>query len=150
MDSNVLTFATLIVSCLTGLAVVYNSDTQAKSFRANIILNLADSFSSQGMNDAMKNLKDNEEHIKTIDHEVFQNTIYDQNRRKVTHHFFKMYLLKRNNIIDDKILKTVAQKEDVQFLVEHIEPMEQKINKDYNREMFDFYHNLLNSDFYLS
>jgi hypothetical protein len=151
MDSNeLILFMGFLISVVTGAAVIYNSITQNKSFKANIILNLTDSFSSQEMNDAMKSLKDSVQQILSGDvqglpHSV---TVFDQKRRLITHHFFKIFLLRKSNVIDDKILKTVAQEEDIQFLIKYIEPLETAINKNYNREMFDMYRNLLESDFF--
>lgn len=151
-EALVLGIVAILISVISSGAVIYNSLTQARAFRGNIILNLTDSFSSQEMNDAMKSLKDSEQLIKSLD---FQNlppskTVFDQKRRMITHHFFKIFLLRKTDIIDDTILKTVAQEEDVEYLLKYIEPMETKINPKYNKEMFNFYRDLLNSDFYIS
>jgi len=152
VDALILAIGTIIISLATAGAVIYNSRTQAKAFKGDIILNLTDSFSSQEMNDAMKSLKDSEKLIKTFDWQKLppSMTVFDQKRRMITHHFFKIYLLRKSEVIDDRILKTVAQEEDVQYLITYIEKIETAINKNYNREMFDFYRNLLDSDFYIS
>jgi hypothetical protein len=141
-----------IISLASAGAVIYNSRTQAKAFKGNIILNLTDSFSSQEMNDAMKSLKDMEQSIKSLDLNNLppSKTVFDQKRRMITHHFFKIYLLRKSGVIDNKILKTVAQEEDVEYLIKYVEPLETAINKNYNREMFDFYHDILDSGFYQS
>jgi hypothetical protein len=152
MDSDAILIIGFLVSIATGAAVIYNSITQNKSFKANIILNLTDSFSSQEMNDAMKSLKDSVQFLLSGDSQRLPQsiTVFDQKRRLITHHFFKIFLLRKNNVIDDKILKTLAQEEDVQYLLEYIEPLETAINKNYNREMFDMYRNLIESNFYSS
>lgn len=150
MDSDVILIIGFLVSIATGAAVVYNSITQNKSFKANIILNLTDSFSSQEMNDAMKSLKDSVQQVLSGDTKAFPQsiTVFDQKRRLITHHFFKIFLLRKNNVIDNKILKNITQEEDIQLLINYIEPLETAINKNNNREMFDMYRNLLDRDFY--
>jgi hypothetical protein len=151
LDALILAIGTIIISFASAGAVIYNSRTQAKAFEGNIILNLTDSFSSQEMNDAMKSIKDIVQQL-LLDPQKLPDslTVFDQKRRMITHHFFKIYLLRKSNVIDDKILKTVTQEEDIQYLIKYIEPLETKINKNYNREMFDYYRDLLDNEFYLS
>jgi len=150
MDSDPILILGFLISVATGAAVIYNSITQNKSFKANIILNLTDSFSSQEMNDAMKSLKDSLQQVLAGDVKGFPQsvTVFDQKRRLITHHFFKIFLLRKNKVIDDKILKNITQEEDIQLLINYIEPLETVINKNYNREMFDMYHDLLDRGFF--
>jgi hypothetical protein len=129
-------------------ALVFTLNQQNKSFNSNIILNITESFSDPKMNLAMKDLKKSEKLKKDEIEKELKYFNFDNNRRMVTHHFFKIYLLYESGVINKKLLRIVAQKEDVELLINCVERIEKINNEHYNRSMFDLYRSLLKKGFY--
>jgi hypothetical protein len=64
---------------------------------------------------------------------------FDKYRRHIIKYFFQIYLLKKADSIDNSMMKIIIRKEDVDFLLNIIEPMELATNENYNRNFFDVF-----------
>ena len=77
----------------------------------------------------------NEIHKLDKDQEVFDKV--DKNRRLVSHHFQRIYYLFKTGAIDEELAKELSNKNQSQFYLEIIEPLEGGENPHYNSESFD-------------
>jgi hypothetical protein len=144
---------TVIIAFLGLCISIFSIRQNTKSINSSLIVDVIDAFSAEKMKTAMEEIKgtSGESPEKLRIH--LENEEFDNNRRILTHHFLKIYLLYQRKVIDKKILKTLAQKEDVKILLDCLEPLEKEkrkmINLDnHNVPMFNLYRKLLCSGFY--
>lgn len=114
--------------------------------QASLIAKIMDDYSAPEMIDALhlldrfktdhgsdyayefRNLrKNNYDSIRQIDHA----------RRRVSHFYSKIYVLKKLKYINDEAVKEIATKGQVKYFRHVVEPLEAVINQDYDRSAFE-------------
>ncbi len=66
----------------------------------------------------------------------------NHSRRIVSHHFLKIFRLRKLEFVDDTFVRELAPPDEARFLFEVIEPLEQIINQNYDPSMFDMFRKL--------
>lgn len=140
-----------LVAIVTAIAAIITIDQSSKALKASLILNIADSFATDRMGQAMQSLRNfsdenNEIGIKTKFSELMKSKDendkkefkkYNGYRRLVSHHFFKIWRVSKMGLINDADLKIFAPPDEIDFLLDIIEPMHQVIDeKKYNKSMY--------------
>jgi len=138
------TFSLVFVTAILALVSWHNANLTKKAFQSSIILNLTESYASDEMNEAMKNVRQYwDGNPENFLHKIVESKILDNQRRKISHHFLKIYLLKVSDVIDDSLMMKLASKGSIEYLLEIIEPVEKYLNPKYNQDMFDEYRRIL-------
>jgi hypothetical protein len=65
-------------------------------------------------------------------------------RRKIAHYFGRIYLLKKNGVIKNKEIMKIISTGQIEILIDLIEPLEESIDSNYNKSIFNFFANLRN------
>lgn len=63
----------------------------------------------------------------------------DVARRKVSHFFSRIYLLHKNNVVNQNDIMGFITAGQIEILLDINEKLEEAINKDYSKELFDFF-----------
>ena len=128
------------------LVIITNKNIKATkdNVHGQILLQLSGEYASSEMLQAMKHLRkwqqDNEnDFVKKFIDELDKkpNWEYDQYRRKVSHHFYQIYLLWYSNVINDKFLRTLVKQGKLDFFFEIIKPLEFAIAQRLTERKFD-------------
>ena len=115
------------------LVIITNRNVKATKDKVHgqILLQLSGEYASSEMLLAMKHLRkwqqDNKkDFVKNFLDELDKNPNweYDQHRRRVSHHYYQIYLLWDSNVIDDKFLKTLVKQGKLDFYFQIIKPLE--------------------------
>ena len=149
--SIVATAVAAIMAALATIAAWRSVKATEKSSSAQVIIQLTDSYASEEMLSGMMTLQTFKNRHKTDFARAFDDkrrTSYpdvkeeDEARRRYSHHFHKIYLLYATGLVDKTFVSRIVPKNQVEFLLEVIEPLEDAIGPDYDRTSFDFFHGL--------
>lgn len=131
---------------LSARATHRSAEETQKAIFAEIATNVLDAYSSPKMLSSKRELRQwQKEHGEEFAKKFAElrpertdkiNRI-DRCRRRVSHHYYKIWRLYDGNIIDEEFVKVLMTPGQLDFLIEVNEPMERAINPDYNKEMFD-------------
>ena len=61
----------------------------------------------------------------------------DLARRRVSHHFYKIYVLQKQGLLSERLVRDVANQGQVSFCREVVEPLEEAIEKSHGKTPFD-------------
>jgi hypothetical protein len=122
-----------------------------KTYHAQIVLALTESYSSPKMHDAMKNLRwykentpDFMERFARKDLNESAMSSIDSNRRLYAHYFHRLRILLTTSTIDETFLKRIVSPDQVDFLFEIIEPLDKAANPDYDTSTYEIFRKLYN------
>jgi len=114
-----------------------------KTSLAQIVMQIMAIYSSTEMFDAMKNLRWHQEHTpdfaKKFGNETFNSVTIgtiDHNRRFIAHYFYRLRLLLETNLVDERFIRQVVTSDQVEFLLEIVEPLDKARNPDYDTSMY--------------
>lgn len=118
------------------------ADKTHKSTQAQLISSLLNEYGSDEMQEALvglrKKWKENPTgYQKKFEEQKDVDPNWDRWRRRVSHYFHKVAVLYEDALLDRKYVARVATKEQVQFLLEVIEPLEAGNAKGYGPFMFN-------------
>jgi hypothetical protein len=143
----------LIIAACAAIAAWRSARATEKTGLAQILMQITDAYSSPEMLSGMLNLlKWQNEHQKDFaakfaevrrdkgEYAKIKNL--DEDRRRYSHHFHKIRLLSNRGLVNKSFVKKVASREQVDFLLEVIEPMERAMNPKYDHSTFDFFRNI--------
>ena len=127
-------FSTLAVAIATILLVIIThrvATVTKDTIHSQILLQLSRDYASDDMLMAMKSLRkwhndhgENfvERFLEKLGEDVnWKNDLY---RRRISHHFYQIYLLKQSNVIDDNFLKSLVKQGKIDFFLEVIKPLD--------------------------
>lgn len=120
---------------------------------ANVIDTIMRDYARQEIFDAMRKLRKYNDHFNDREklfrayHELRytnENEFERLNdyRRLVSHHFLRIYYLRKTGAINDKLMRELSNKFKTIFYLEIIEPMEGGNNPNYNNNSFNYYRKL--------
>ena len=135
-------------------AAAWRAACQSRNMlRAQAILKITDAYASEEMRTDMTKIKSWKEEnkdddigkkfVKLRETDSSKFNKIDSARRHITHHFHQIYLLKENNLINDELVKSVVDRDKINFLIGYIEPLENTIDSNYNKKMFIYFKKLL-------
>ena len=153
--------ATLAIAVMT-IFLVFVTYRNVKATRDNIygqiLLQLSSDYASDKMLGAMRHLRKWQQEYKDSFAQRFveerDNNLkweYDQYRRRISHHFYQIYLLHKSKVIDDRFLKVLVMQGKLDFLLEINRPIEIELAKilaerqgderkfRFTEEVFDFF-----------
>jgi len=143
----------LIIAACAAIAAWRSARATEKTGLAQILMKITDAYSSPEMLSGMLNLRKwQKEHPDDYDtkfakmrndkDEYPKIRIFDEDRRRYSHHFYKIWLLSDRGLVNESFVKKVATREQVDFLLEVIEPLERATNPKYDHSPFDFFRNI--------
>ena len=143
----------LIIAALAAVAAWRSARATEKTGLAQILTQITDAYSSPEMLSGMLNLRKwQNEHPKDFatkfaemrndKDEYAKIKNLDEDRRRYSHHFYKIWLLLDRGLVNKSFVKKVAPREQVDFLLEVIKPLERAINPKYDHSTFDFFRNI--------
>ncbi len=123
-----------------------------KTSLAQIIMQITDVYSSPEMLEGMRNLRWQQENVPDFAKKFgeMRNKDYskvaptDKARRMYAHYFHKIKLLLDTGLVTGNFVKKVVTSGQVDFLLEVIEPLEEAMNPNYDRSMFNTFKKLYN------
>jgi hypothetical protein len=141
----------VLIAAGAAIAAWRSARAAEKAVSAQILMQIMDAYSSPEMLSGMIRLNEFKGTYKENFAGIFAKTrvsnyneikIVDEDRRRFSHHFSKIWRLFESGLVNEKVIKQVATRGQVDFLLEIIEPLEKAINSEYNRVHFDFFRNL--------
>jgi len=143
----------LIIAACAAIAAWRSARATEKTGLAQILMKITDAYSSPEMLSGMLNLRKwQKEHpgdfaakfaeMRNDKDEYAKIKNLDEDRRRYSHHFYKIWLLSDRGLVNKSFVKKVATREQVDFLLEVIEPLELEINPKYDHSTFDFFRNI--------
>jgi hypothetical protein len=143
----------LIIAAVAAIAACLSAKATKKTSLAQILMQITDAYSSPEMLSGMLNLRNwQNEHpndfstkfaeMRNDKDEYAKIQNLDEDRRRYSHHFYKIWLLSDRGLVNKGFVKKVATREQVDFLLEVIEPLELAINPKYDHSTFDFFRNI--------
>ena len=116
-----------------------------KGVWAQIVMQLKGEYSSSEMGDGIKRLRDFKDKWGTDFNKAFtrmkkeKKEQYDElneDRRRYSHYFHKIRSLLETDVVDKKFVKKVIHDDQVERLLDIVEPLEKEINSDYDPSTF--------------
>lgn len=125
-----------------------------KTSLAQIVMQITDAYSSPEMLEGMVNLRWQQQNVadfakkfgETKNTDYSKVALIDKARRMYAHYFHKIKLLLDTGLINERFVKKVVTSGQVDFLLEMIEPLEEAMNSNYDRSMFDTFRKLYGKD----
>ena len=146
---------TLIALLLTAVAAWRSASASRRAVgetrvatTAQIMSSLLDEYQSDAMSKAMTGLRQFERSHRPVFQDHFLDLLQrspdsyrplDAKRRRVAHYFDKIYRLQRAEYIDDTFVRTVVGRDQVEFFLEVIEPLEKAVKSDYDKSAFEYF-----------
>jgi len=142
----ILTLAATIAAGVSALQAKRAVQETHKSMQTQSVASLLDAYASQEMLDALLKLRCWEEgkgarfaeefrRRRTEEYESVKEL--DQARRRVSHHFQKIYILYSSGLLDENMVRLVAVKQQVLFYRQVVEPLEEAIGRGHDSSSFD-------------
>lgn len=137
------------------LAAWRSAKETQKTALAQIIMQITDAYSSPEMLSGMLNLRSWQQQHGLEFAKKFGETRHtdyskieqiDKDRRRYSHHFHKIWLLLDSGVVSESFVKKVVSAEQVDFLLEVIEPLEEALNPNYNHSTFDTFRRIYHKD----
>lgn len=136
----VVAVATIFLVFITNRVVSATKDT----IHGQILLQLSRDYASDDMLQAIRQLREwkqnyEKEFVRKFIEEL-NNDIHwdcDKYRRRVSHHFYQIYLLRESGVINDDFLSTLVKQGKIDFLLEVIKPLDLAIAKDLQLKKLD-------------
>lgn len=149
----IILFFTVIATWHSANSAKKAASETRKATQASLIADIMYYYSSSEMLDAMllldgfkdqhkENYADEFRNLRKSDYNSIR-TI-DHARRRVSHFFTKIHVLKKLDFLDDDVVKEIATKGQVEYLRTVVEPLEAALNADYDRSAFESLGNLYN------
>ena len=124
---------------------------------AQILMQITDAYSSPEMLSRMLNLRNWQEKHQTDFAKKFAEMRndrdeyakieqIDKDRRRYSHHFNKIRLLLDSGLVNESFVKKIAPPEQVDFLLEVIEPLEKALNLNYHHSTFDTFRRIYHKE----
>jgi len=124
---------------------------------AQILMQITDAYSSPEMLSGMLNLRSWQKKHQTGFAKIFAEMRNDRDeyakieqiekdRRRYSHHFYKIWLLSDRGLVNKNFVKKVAPRGQVDFLLEIIEPLEEAINPNYDHSTFDYFRGIYHKE----
>lgn len=142
---NLLTFLIVIAAGLSAWAAKRAAKETRTASQLSVMNSLFGSYSDEEMRDALHTLLDwAEEHGKSFAGE-YQRLIQqkdpqvedvDKARRRISHHFEKIYALWDVGGLDEKVVRRLATKDQVTLWLNYVEPLEEALNPQYEQSAF--------------
>ena len=137
------------------LAAWRSAKETQKTVLAQILIQITDAYSSPEMLSGMLNLRNwQQQHgldFATKFGEMRRSNYskvepIDKDRRRYSHHFHKIRLLLDSGVVSESFVKKVVSSDQVDFLLEVIEPLERELNPSYDHSTFDTFRRLYRKD----
>ena len=137
------------------LAAWRSAKETRKTVLAQILMQITDAYSSPEMLSGMLNLRKwQQQHgsdfakkfgeIRRSDYSKIEQI--DKDRRRFSHHFHKIKLLLDSGVVNESFVKKVVSPDQVDFLLELIEPLEEALNPNYDHSTFDTFRKVYHKD----
>lgn len=139
---------TLFVAIFTALAAIASqrsAEETRKTTLAQLVIDLKDDYASSDMREGVLELiKFKKEHGNEFAQKFAKRRSdkMDEYRRSYAHYFHKIAALLDTEVIDEAFVREVIQPDQVHILLNIVEPLEKKINSDYDRSTFDKFRRL--------
>ena len=140
-------FSTLVVAIATILLVIitYGVITATKdTIHGQILLQLSRDYASDDMLEAIRHLREwknrhEKDFVKKFIEELDKdfNWKYDKYRRRVSHHFYQIYLLWESRVIKDDFITILVKQGKIDFLLDVIKPLDLAIAENLKFNKFD-------------
>lgn len=149
----IIVFFTAIAAFWSASSAKKAASETRKATQASLIADISNYYSSSEMLDAMHLLDGFKSHHRENYADEFRNLrkrdydsirTIDHARRRVSHHFAKIHVLRELDLLDDNVVKKIATKGQVEYLRTVVEPLEAALNADYDRSAFESLGNLYN------
>jgi hypothetical protein len=149
-----LTFLTALGALMSAGGAFLSARATKKTSLGQILMEIADAYASPEMLEGMLTLRQFKDisdrsgddfaqefvSLRTINYQLIEEV--DQGRRRYSHHFHKIRQLLDSKLVKKNFVRKVVTQEQVNFLVEVIEPLERAINPQYDHRTFDIFRNL--------
>lgn len=138
-------FATL-VAAIAAISAWYTVDKTHKNTQAQLIKSLLDEYGASEMLKAVRGLLEKwdlygveytTEFLKQRNQKNKEWYEWDDWRRRIITYFHKVVILYQDGLLDKKYARQLANKDQLRFLREKIEPLEAVVNPEYAREVFN-------------
>jgi len=137
------------------LAAWRSAKETQKTVLAQILMQITDAYSSPEMLPGMLRLRNwQQQHgsdfakkfgeMRRSDYSEIEQI--DKDRRRYSHHFHKIRLLLDAGVVNESFVKKVVSHDQVDFLLEVIEPLEEALNPNYNHSTFDAFRRMYHKD----
>ena len=114
-----------------------------KIVMAQIINQIRDSFSSPEMSVAIKSLTDLKKEIGVhYPSNITLAKMIDEHRRNYVHLFHKLKILIDSNCISQDFIKKIIYSDEIDLLLNIVEPLEKEKNPKYDKSTFDTFRNI--------
>lgn len=148
----IVNFIAAISVIITAYFAIRAAQSAERTLKASIVESIRQNYSKPEIHEAMSELRQFKR--ENGDDRITLSEIYleletkkdekffrvNKNRRLVSHHFQRICKLNETDIIDDVLMKSLAEEFEAEFFLEVIEPLEgHKGNPNYKRECFDKY-----------
>jgi len=126
--------------------------------QAQLLRTLLDDYSNHEMLDAMLKLRRWKQkcgsgfadEFRVLRQNKYDDIIdLDRARRRVSHHFAKICTLHNAGLCNERLVRVLAVKEQVEFYREIVEPLEAALNSNYDKQCFDYLGSLYDIPRYL-
>ena len=141
-------FWILLIGAVAAIAAWSAVLQNAKNIQAQIFLQINTEYASPEMHTCLKKVREYKRDLGIIFPSYFKEGkgcdtyVYDEvndSRRIISHFYYKIAMLRIDNIISVSFFKLLVPDEQVGLLLEIIEPLDEAINPDYGKTPYDLY-----------
>jgi len=147
----------VFVAACAAIAAWRSTKATERTGLAQILMQITDAYSSPEMLSGMVNLRSwKEKHptdfadkfaeMRNDRDEYAKIEQIDKDRRRYSHHFYKIWLLSDRGLVNKGFVKKVAPRDQVDFLLEIIEPLEKAMNPKYDPLTFVFFRSIYHKE----
>jgi hypothetical protein len=146
-----------LVTLLTAIAALFTAfltltiiNQNYAAQKTNLLFNIADSYAKKEIGDSLNSLKkfsdkfqnkdelqEGYRRLKIDNDEKFSE--YDQSRRLISHHYFKIWRMRLLEIIDNDTVRILAPLDEIKFLLHVIENLHLAKDPNYDKRMYTFF-----------
>jgi len=139
--------ASILIATIAAGAACWSAHLTRKATEGQFLKALFDDYAREDILDGMLNLhrwkaehgnEFSEEFRKRRQKDYESVRVQDEARRRLSHHFQKIYALKNVGVIRDRVVMALATKVQVRFYREVIEPLEEALNPSYDTDSFEY------------
>ncbi len=133
------------------LAAWKSANETRKTVLAQIVLQITSTYSSSDMGESVKRLHDWKRKHPQDFAELFEKGLrepnniteqLDEDRRRVSHYFHQIRVMLDCGVVDEKFLKKLIKPDQVDTLLDVVEPLEKAKNPDYDHSTFDLFRSM--------